>query len=289
MPRRYEPHELVGGFTKLSSLPEVYLKVRDAVESPDSSVEEVGKLLMNDAAMTARLLKVVNSPLYGQSRKVETVSRAINVMGMQQVHDIVLASSVTNTFSGMPVGLMDVRRHWTYSLACALAGRAMGKRAGLVDSERLFVVGLLSRIGHMVIYERIPQLAAVALSHAQRTGQPLHLVERQLIGCDYAAVGGELLGLWQLPHSIVEMVTHHVEPAEVSTGAIGAALVNLASHIAECYAAGSGMRLDTQALNPYLWEATGLAPEGALEVEQQTHGEFATAAEVFMPSLAQVA
>lgn len=289
MPRRYAPPELVGNFTKLSSLPEVYLKVRDAVESADATVEDVANLIMSDPAMTARVLKVVNSPLYGQSRRVETVSRAINVLGMQQIHDIALASSVTSTFSGMPVGLMDVRRFWTGSLACALAARALGKRAGLVDSERLFVVGLLSRIGHMVMYDRIPQLAAVALSHAERTQQALHLVERQLIGCDYAAVGAELLNIWQLPASIVGMIQDHVEPQSAESSAIGSAIVHLASLVADAFASPQAARLDVHTLNSYLWEATGLTGEALLEVEKQIRGDFAAAAEVFVPSLAMAA
>lgn len=289
MPRRYLPHELVSNFTRLSSLPEVYLKVRDAVESADSTVEEVAGLIMSDPAMTARILKVVNSPLYGQSRRVETVSRAINVLGMQQVHDIALASSVTATFAGMPVGLMDVRRFWSLSLACALAARTLGKRAGLVDSERLFVIGLLSRIGHMVMYERIPQLAAVALSHAERTEQPLYLVERQLIGCDYAAVGCELLTLWQLPASIVGMIQDHVEPQAAQSSAIGAAIVHLAAAVAEAFTAPQGSALNPESFDAYLWEATGLSPDAVLEAEKHIRGEFAAAVEVFVPSLAQAA
>lgn len=289
MPRRYVPHELVSNFTKLSSLPEVYLKVRDAVESTDATVEEVAALIMSDPAITARLLKVVNSPLYGQQRRVETVSRAINVLGLQQVHDIALASSVTSTFAGMPVTLMDVRRFWTGSLACGLAARALGKRAGLVDSERLFVVGLLSRLGHMVMYDRIPQLAAVALSHADRTGQPLYLVERQLIGCDFAAVGCELLTLWQLPVSIVGMIQDHVEPQAAQSSAIGAAIVHLASAIADTFTSTQGTAVNGQSFDTYLWEATGLTPESLLEAEKQIRGEFAAAIEVFIPSLAQAA
>lgn len=289
MPRRYLPQELVSNFTRLSSLPEVYLKVRDAVESSESTVEEVAALIMSDPAMTARILKVVNSPLYGQSRRVETVTRAINMLGMQQIHDIALASSITTTFSGMPVGLMDVRKFWTASLACALAARALGKRAGLVDSERLFVVGLLSRIGHMVMYERIPQLAAVALSHAQRTQQPLYLVERQLIGCDFAAVGSELLTLWQLPATIVGMIQDHVEPQAAQSSAIGAAIVHLAAAIADAFSAAGEAALNPNGFDSYLWEATGLTPDSVLEAEKHIRGEFAAAVEVFVPSLAHAA
>ncbi len=288
MPRRYAPHELVETFSKLSSLPEVYLRIRDAVESPDSSVDEVAKLIATDPAITARLLRAVNSAMYALSRRVDTVSKAVNVLGMQQVHDIILASSVTTTFAGMSAGLMDVRRFWSTSLLCALAARGLGKKAGLVDSERLFLVGLLSRVGHLVMYDKIPQLAAVALSHANSTQQPLFMVERQLIGCDYAAVGGELLARWQLPETIVGMILDHVEPEHAQSCAIGAAIVHLASIIATTGGARSG-KIDPHTLNNYLWEATGLKPEVLADMERVVRTEFSAAAEAFIPALANAA
>ncbi len=288
MPRRYAPHELVETFSKLSSLPEIYLKIRDAVESPDSSVREVAQLISSDPAITARLLKVVNSAVYGMPRQVESVTQAVNVLGMQPIHDIILASSVTTTFAGMSYGLMNVRRFWSHSLLCALAARALGKQANLVDSERLFVVGLLSRVGHLVMYDKIPQLAAVAMSHSERTGQPLFAVERQLIGCDYAAVGGELLARWHLPASIVGMILDHVEPEYAQSSAIGAAIVHLAAAVADAATSSTGS-VDTASLDPYLWEATGLAPETVSEVEKKVGIEFSGAAEVFMPAVALAA
>jgi HD-like signal output (HDOD) protein len=288
VPKRYTPQDLVANFAKLSSLPEVYLKIREAVESPDSSAREVAQLISSDPAITARLLKVVNSVVYGMPRGVESVVQAVNILGMQPIHDIILASSVTTKFAGVSYGLMNVRRFWSHSLLCALTARALGKRANLVDHERLFVVGLLSRVGHLVMYDKIPQLTAVALSHCERTGQALYAVERQLIGCDYAAVGGDLLARWRLPETIVSMVQDHVEPERAHSSAIGAAIVHLAAAVADAATSSTG-HVDTARLDPYLWEATGLAPETLADVEKKAGAEFVETAKVFVPTLAEVA
>ncbi len=288
MPKRYTPHDLVATFSKLSSLPDVYLKIREAVESPDSSAREVAKLISSDPAITARLLKVVNSVVYGMPRGVESVVQAVNILGMQPIHDIILASSVTTTFAGVSCGLMNVRQFWSHSLLRALTARALGKQANLVDNERLFVVGLLSRVGHLVMYDKIPQLAVLALSQSERTEQPLFAVERQVIGCDYAAVGGDLLARWRLPDSIVAMILDHVEPERAQSSAIGAAIVHLAAAVADAATSSAGP-VDTASLDPYLWEATGLTPETLSGVEKKAGMEFVEAAKVFIPTLAEVA
>jgi HD-like signal output (HDOD) protein len=288
MPRRFSPEELVAGFSKLSSLPEIYFKIKEAVESQHSSIREVAELVLSDPAITARLLKVANSPIYGMSGRIESVARTLSIFGTQLVHDIVLASSLTTTFSGIPLKLMDMHRFWRTSLFCALAARALGKKAGLVDGERLFLVGLLSRIGHLVMYERIPQLGEVALCHAERTRQPLFAVERQLIGCDYAAVGAALLSHWYLPIGVIQMVKDHVEPEQAQSSAIGTAIVHLAAAMAATANSSSGAT-PPPSFDPYLWEATGLTPENLPEVNTVVQAEFETAVEAFMPTLAKAA
>lgn len=288
MPRRYAPHELVETFSRLGSLPEVYLKIKQAVESDNASIEEIAVVIHNDVGISARILRVVNSPLYGMARRIDDIGRALSVMGMQQVHDIILGSSVTSAFAGMPQGLMDLRRFWTISLKCALAARFLGKKAGLVDSERLFVVGLLSRVGHMVMYDKIPQLAALALSQAQRTQTPLFEVERQIIGCDYAAVGGELLARWHLPDAIVEMIADHLEPELAQSSAIGSAILNIATFIAENESAHA-TKANPAPLNEYVWEATNLSPETLREADDAANQELTAALELFSPSVRNAA
>ena len=93
------PQELVACVEKLASLPAVYHRIRDLLDDPDSSVLELSEAVSSDVAITARVLRVVNSVLYGFPGKVETVSRAVNLMGMQQVHDLVLSTSVIGAFS----------------------------------------------------------------------------------------------------------------------------------------------------------------------------------------------
>ena len=94
--------EMVGGTITLPSPPTVYLKVRQLVEDPKSTVKHLAKVVSADPGRAARLLALVNSPFYGMWGKVGTVTRALTVLGMRQVHDFVLSTSVIGMFDEVP-------------------------------------------------------------------------------------------------------------------------------------------------------------------------------------------
>ena len=159
---------LIQNCETLPSLPDVYFRIKQIVDDPEGSMLDLAKAISIDPALTARVLKLVNSPFYGLSGKVEMVSRAVSILGMLPVHDLVLATSVTAAFSKMPQTIMDMKIFWRQSVWCGLLSRELGKQAGLLDSERLFVEGLLCDIGHLVMYVQIPGPAQVALLQHQK-------------------------------------------------------------------------------------------------------------------------
>lgn len=156
------PQELVACVEKLASLPAVYHRIRDLLDDPDSSMFELAEAVSSDTAITARVLRVVNSVLYGFPGKVETVSRAVNLMGMQQVHDLVLSTLVVAAFSGIRPARMHMGRFWSDSVLRGLAARAAARQLGMGDPERMFVEGLLADIGHLVMFQVAPKPSAAS-------------------------------------------------------------------------------------------------------------------------------
>jgi HD-like signal output (HDOD) protein len=213
MSRRYTASELVDNCTELGTLPEIYFRVRAVIDDPATTVASVAREISADPALTGRVLRTVNSPLFGLSGKVETVMRAVTVLGTQTVHDLVLAAAVTGAFSGATKSPLNMRQFWRMSLLTGLIARGLGKNCGLMDPERPFVEGLLSRVGMVVMAERIGALMAVVTRHALNTGSPRHQAETAFIGCDYAQTGAELLRRWSLPVSIVTSVERHLKPS----------------------------------------------------------------------------
>jgi HD-like signal output (HDOD) protein len=100
--------ELVHSCSNVFTLPEIYFRVRDVVDSSDSTMDDLADALKMDPAISARVLKIVNSPLYGFPKQVDTVTRAVNLLGMQAVRDLVTATTIGRRFSGMTVQIMDL-------------------------------------------------------------------------------------------------------------------------------------------------------------------------------------
>ena len=278
------PQELVSGTEDLLSLPEVYFQVKALVQDPDAGAAELAEIISCDPGLSARFLRVANSAFFGMRGRVETVSRAVAIMGMQQVHDIVLATSVARAFSGIPSSLVDMEQFWRKSVYCAIVARMLAVRSDVLDSERLFVEGLLSDVGHLVMYLKVPGPARQALSEARQEQSPLHLMERKLVGCDYAQVGGELMSAWGLPESLATAIRFHTEPAAAQDHQLETSLVHIAM-------IATGVSMDAGgtpsiAADPAALEATGLTDADINAVREAADQELASVLDLFFSKAA---
>ncbi len=105
---------------QLISLPDIYLKLKELIDDPDYTMAEVALLVGRDPGMATRFLRLVNSPLYRRVRKIETVSHAVSLLGIRQVHDIVLSASVAEAFEGIQTEVMNMKKFWQRSFYCAV-------------------------------------------------------------------------------------------------------------------------------------------------------------------------
>jgi len=225
--------ELVQSCSNIFTLPEIYLRVRDVVDNHESTMDDLANALKIDPAISARLLKIVNSPLYGFPKQIDSISRAVNLIGMQSINDLVAATTLGRTFTGMTAELMDLPAFWRKSVLCALLAGKIAKASGIEDSERFFIEGLLRDIGHLVLYQTIPQRAQSALVEAGYLGSPLAEVEQSNIGCDFTEVGAELIHFWNMPNQIEQAIRHQLSPNEAGEFTLHASIVHLAGALAD--------------------------------------------------------
>ncbi|MBI5450562.1 MAG: HDOD domain-containing protein [Gammaproteobacteria bacterium] len=204
--------DLLSGTPELASLPEVLYRANKMVRSGHYSAVDIGRVISQDSGLSTRLLKVVNSPFYGFPSSIDTVSRAITIIGSRELCDILCATTVMRTFEGVPIQLIDMQHFWQHSLYCAVAAREIALVLHEDDIEHHFLCGLLHDVGSLVMYHRTPELAAQALRESLEQGTALHLCERRLIGTDHAEVGARLLQRWRLPETLSEAVAFHHDP-----------------------------------------------------------------------------
>lgn len=200
---------MVQDVSTIHSLPMFYSQLSEIIDHPRSSIADIAKIISEDQGLTARILKLANSPLFGYFSKIETITQAVTIIGVLQVRDLALALSVMDVFKGIPEDLVDMDGFWRHSIATGLAARLVATSQREANLERFFVAGILHDVGRLVTYIKIPQICRELIEECRATGALLHVAERERLGFDHAEVGGSLLRGWKIPPRISEPVEFH--------------------------------------------------------------------------------
>ncbi|MDY6979260.1 MAG: HDOD domain-containing protein [Pseudomonadota bacterium] len=255
--------DLVRDIKQLVSLPEVSLRISRMAEQGECTAVELGQVISQDASLSARLLRIANSPVYGLSSRVDTISRAVTLLGLQQIRDLVISTTATRAFDGIPTDLVSVEDFWHHSLYCGLLAQELGEASSASRSESLFLAGLLHDIGQLVMFYKLPQHMHSALLRTLQVEDPLPMyrAEREVIGFDHAQVGEALAQLWKLPTNLRECIACHHEPGRAKLFPVQVALVHVANTIASLPYIEESDLDDWSGIDARAWEITALSRE----------------------------
>jgi len=230
--------------TELISLPEVYLKLRRLMDDPNSDIYDFAEVISVDPNLSSRVLKVVNSAYFGFPEPVDSIARAVNMLGIGQLHNMVLGISAMSSLE-MPNDIMPLNTFWRASLFAGVFARLLGERMKLATSEHLFIAGLLHEIGHLVLYSKFPLQALAARQIADQQGKQIHEAEMQLLGCHYGDIGAMLMANWNLPDNLQTLTRNQPVPADADALKIETTLMHLAHACAYIEATDSDSAADT--------------------------------------------
>jgi len=219
---------------ELSSLPQVIVEVINIANNPDASIAELAGVVKRDPALTAKLLRIVNSPYYGPAKEITTIHQAIVTVGLRTVTAVALAASIYDKFKTMGQSL-DRVKFWRHSLEVALTSRLIAREVGYEPAEEAFAAGLLHDVGSLVLEASFPEEFARNCRLAE-SGVRLTSVEQRTWGTNHARVGQFLLTQWGLPERICMAVGNHhvlVENGEEASESKLNQIVNLANHISK--------------------------------------------------------
>ena len=188
----------------LFALPEGYLRVKQLMDSDTASLDEVADVILLDPVLTSKLLKLANSAIYSLPYQVESVSKALLVLGKTQVYNLVLSIGIASACSKVDTSAIDLERFWERSINAALIAKFLAEQCQLKPTDRYYVAGLLHNIGEMVVLNFNSRQANQCQNYNSDI-KPWQLQQTEL-GFTYAQCGAELLHLWHLPDSIVEPV-----------------------------------------------------------------------------------
>lgn len=188
----------------LFALPDGYLRVKQLMDSDTASLDDIAEVIALDPVLTAKLLKLANSALYNLSFQVESISKALLVLGKNQVYNLVLSIGIASACSKLDTSAIDLERFWEQSINAALIAKYLAECCAVKPIERFYVAGLLHNIGELVVLQNDPSQASRCQAYDSTT-MPWKLQLDEL-GFTYAECGAELLNLWQLPDTIVEPI-----------------------------------------------------------------------------------
>lgn len=223
--------ELVSEISNLISLPEVYLKIRELMDDPDSCFDDFAVVVNTDPGLLALVLKIVNSAFFGFSGQIDNINRALILIGIGQLHDLVLSLSAVDSLD-LANDIETLHLFWQRSIYCGVVSRLLAEKLNLGDAESLFVIGLLHEIGRLILFIKYPQESKLIVNQAQAENRSLLEVERSTFNIDYGKVGQALMAEWNLPIKFQCITEHHVEPGKATEFIPETTIVHIAHQLA---------------------------------------------------------
>ena len=259
------PQELIANLGDLPPLPQVAAQVLRLAADPDSTTAELQRVIATDQALSAQILKIANSAMFGMVREVKTLTQAIMTLGFSTIKSIAIASSARNLYSRGGTGLQE-RLLWEHALITALAARAYGQAFRSPRTEEAFLAGLLHDIGKSVMGIKFPERYGALVRSVYNEGTDGLEAELELFGFDHAMVGEALLLAWNLPRGLANTVRWHHDPVHAPADDLAlTAFVALGNQMAMERNAGIGQSESLAGATQQALAILNLSPE-TLEV-----------------------
>lgn len=198
--------EIAANAKDVYALPEAVTRLKECMDDEAASIDDVAEIITFDPALAAQILKVANSALYRFPSRIETISRALQVIGTRAAYDLALAYGISHVFSEIESRIIDLDKFWEQSVSCALLAKYLAETKKIREPERLFVSGLLHNIGELVVVSMFPDKA----QRCQRFNARVSPAELQqaVLGFTYAQLSAELVRQWAIPSCIYDPVNH---------------------------------------------------------------------------------
>ena len=206
--------QLISRLHSLPSVPAVYTKLMEALQSEEVSPKEIGRIISQDMAMTAKILQLVNSAFFGPRRPITNPTEAVVYLGADTVKALALSVSVFSQFDAQRIPGFSIEALRDHGMEVAALARQIAAtlRLSKAELDDVFLGGLLHELGKLVLAANYPKEYTEALRKTREAGIPAREAELETFGTTYADIGAYLLWLWGLPDAVTEIVARHPQP-----------------------------------------------------------------------------
>ena len=218
---------LVGAVDDLPTIPIVATKVLQLLDDPDVSVEEIADLMLSDQVMTARVMKLINSPVYKPTQEITSLKRALVYLGLRHVRELALTTSVINAFDGTS-GALELNAFWEHSFGVGMVSKIIAQKIGYQDLEKAYIAGIIHDLGEVFLSNFLREPFLEVLEYIKVHPVKLVDAEAELLGTTHCEIGLCMARKWNFPDAYCDVIAYHHNPGEATVDPILCAIVNLA-------------------------------------------------------------
>jgi len=265
--KRATDEEIECALGRVSPIPQITLKIIRMTCDSRNSLRDISKELRKDQILSAKVIRLCNSAFIGARSRIDSIDRALVLLGEKRFLQLVASSSLGEFFPGIVGGYSLCKGGlYQHALGTALISEALANFTGKVPSDIAYTAGLLHDIGKVVLDQYMALAYPLFYRRTQTEGTNLIIVEREEFGVDHTEVGGRLGELWSLPKNLIDTIRHHHNPEEATVAPELSHLVYLADLIMSQFVVGQELeRLNTNKLTSRL-QRVGIKPEQFLTV-----------------------
>lgn len=281
-------HRIASGIRNLEPWPAVVTRVLDLAGDEDAVPGDIVQLLSTDVALTARVLQLCNSAVYGFQREITSLSEAVNMLGVAKLVNLVLTSSVGRYFQAGQGSRDEIL--WERSLCCAVAGGVLARAHGEVDPAAAYTTSLLANMGFLVMQRHLVEYEPL-IERGVARGLGRLEAERRVLGLDHAQIGARLARWCELPELLVDAIANHHAPETAHIDPLLTAVTSLSEGFVDlALAAGSSEAVDREPdafrvlrypIRASALELTGFEVESLAELVGTLREEIARTQELF--------
>jgi putative nucleotidyltransferase with HDIG domain len=244
----------------LPTVPDVIKRLAVIIGNPKISLSEISSFISSDPALTSRILKMVNSAIFGFPGRISSVTHAVTLLGFNVIKGLLMGVTVLDLMETVMIGLRE------HSIGCAIAARTIAGLKGLKNTEDVSVAGLLHDLGKVILLLQFPQDYKVVMETTEKKGMLIFDAEKAHFSETHAAVGLWLAEKWQFPKHLSDVIAFHHKPALAKNAPVETAIVHLADILVRAVGFGYAGDAFVPAVAPASFEQLNLSEEEIREV-----------------------
>ncbi len=253
--------DLVNQEISLASFPDVYFKLKEILKRPGSTAKDIADVVSTDVALSTKLLKLVNSPLFATAQKIESIERAVSLIGVEELSNLALGITAIKYFEMIPPELIDMDVFWRHSLSCAIFAKIIASYVK-INPEFMFTAGLLHDVGKLILFKHMPYGSVEALIFARENMIPVVEAEDTVLSFNHTDVSRIIMKKWEFPPSLISVVSNHHDPEKAGKDFLVSCLVlQLADNMANAISVASGGMFVVPGMKDELWRSLNIPPK----------------------------